>query len=111
MPPGAELRPSLGAILAAEEADPPQWHQAVRLIDELQEQIASRPGTKCPAIVAEYLDDADIRLDDDGFAKRQRDRVRDFVRTGRVPHRVGFRLWPLAAAIALAVLAAYSLVS
>ncbi len=80
---GVDLRAWVGAILAAEESDPPQWAQVVELSDELEQQLASMHGTRCPAIVSYYIDDADIRLVDEGFARRQRERVRQFIRTGR----------------------------
>ena len=77
-----DLRRSLGAILAAEERQPPDWHEAERLADDLLRQLAAEPNTQCPEIANRFLDDMDIRAKDDGYAEFQRTDIRRFVERG-----------------------------
>ena len=99
----AELRRRVGVILAAEESDPPDWGQVERLSDELQRQLMAEPETECPEIVSHYLDDRDIRLSDETYAKPQREKVRRFVSTGKYRDSTYLPLWTCAVALALAV--------
>jgi hypothetical protein len=99
----ADLRRRVGAILAAEDAQPPDWTQVERLSDQLSQQLTSEPETECPEIVNHYLDDSDIRSNDEAYAKRQRDEVRRFVTTGEYRDSTPIPLWTCAIVFAVAV--------
>jgi len=60
-------------VRADEDED---WAEVARLADDLQAQLEADRSTVCPEILDHYLDDVDIRAQDDRFAKRQRERAR-----------------------------------
>jgi hypothetical protein len=99
----ADLRRRVGAILAAEDAQPPDWAQVERLSDELLQQLTSEPETECPEIVNHYLDDSDIRSNDEAYAKGQREEVRRFVTTGQYRDSTPISLWTCAVVLAVTV--------
>jgi hypothetical protein len=98
-----DLRRRLGAILAAEEQQPPDWAAVDRLTDELLQQLVGEPNTECPEIVNHYLDDADIRSKDDAYGGRQREQISRFVGTGEYKDSTPIPFWTCAIALALAV--------
>ena len=98
-----ELRRRVGAILAAEESEPPNWEQVDELSDNLLLQLISEPDTEVVQIVNHYLDDAPIRERDDGYARQQRQRIRRFVETGEYKNSTPIPLWTCAVALALTV--------
>src|SRR5215472_83186 len=103
-----DLRRRVGAILAAEEKEPPDWVAVDRLADELSQQLISDPDTECPEIVDHYLDDADVRAKDEAYGAHQRQQVRRFIETGEYRDSKPVPLWAfimvLAVLIALALL-------
>ena len=101
-----DLRRRVGAILAAEASEPPDWYEVDRLSDELLGQLIAEPDTACPEIVSHYLDDADIRRKDESYACPQRQRVGRFVETGTFEDSTPIPLWSCAVALALIVAAA-----
>lgn len=103
---GSDLHNRLRAILVAEEADPPEWMRVVCLSEELQRQLLANSRDRCPRIVSRYVDDADIRIVDPGFAKRQRDEIRRFLATGRCRARIHVT-WPMIATGLLLLAAAW----
>ena len=98
-----DLRRRVGAILAAEDQEPPDWRTVERLADELLQQLMDEPDTERPEIVNHYLDDAGIRSKDDEYGKHQREQVRRFVSTGEYKDSKPVPLWTCAVAMAMAV--------
>jgi hypothetical protein len=105
-----ELRRRVGVILAVEvRADEDEdWAEVERLSDELQAQLAT-DQTICPEIVDHYLDDADVRAQDERYGEEQRERVRKFVETGEYDDGTAVPLWTCAVAVALLVAVVLSL--
>jgi hypothetical protein len=99
----ADLRRRIGTILDAEESESPDWEQVDRLSDELQRQLIAEPETECPEIVRHYLDDRDIRLGDEGYAKPQREKIKRFVSTGEYLDSTPVPLWTCAVALAVII--------
>lgn len=99
---GADLRQQLKAILEAEEANPPEWIEVGRLSDELQRQLLANPKTRCPGIVSHFVDESDIRMNNEGFAKQQREDIRRYLSTGRYRNRTALMWWSAAVAAAVA---------
>jgi hypothetical protein len=99
----ADLRRRVGAILAAEDAEPPDWARVELLSNELLQQLSAEPETECPEIVNHYLDDSDIRSNDGAYAKRQRQEIRRFVTTGEYPESTPIPLWACAVVLAVAL--------
>jgi hypothetical protein len=104
-----ELRRRVGVILAVEvRADEDEdWAEVERLSDELQAQLAT--DQICPEIVDHYLDDADVRAQDERYGEEQRERVRKFVETGEYDDGTAVPLWTCAVAVALLVAVVVSL--
>jgi hypothetical protein len=98
-----DLRRRVGAILAAENAERPDWAQVERLTDELLQQLSAEPDTECPEIVNHYLDDSDIRSNDEAYAKRQREEIRRFVTAGEYRKGTPIPLWTCAVVLAVAL--------
>ena len=98
-----DLRRRVGAILAAEEQQPPDWAAVERLTDDLLQELMNEPDTECPEIVNHYLDDADIRSKDDTYGRRQRDQISQFVGTGEYNDSTPIPLWACGIVVALAV--------
>lgn len=98
-----DVRRRVGAILAAEERQPPDWAEVARLTDELQRQLMAEPNTECPEIVDRYLDDADIRSSDAAYGKHQRHQVGRFVATGEYEDSTPVPFWTCAVALAVFV--------
>jgi hypothetical protein len=98
-----ELRQRVGAILAVEERAnrDEDWGEVERLTKELQAQLEADRTTMCPEIVDHYLDDVDIRAQDDSYAQQQRERVRQFVETGEYDDGTLVPLWTCAVALTL----------
>ena len=94
----------MGAILSAEQKEPPDWEEVERLTDALLQQLVAEPNSECPEIVNHYLDDIDIRSGDEAYGAQQRERVSRFVATGEYKDSTPVPWW--ICAIVLAVLIA-----
>jgi hypothetical protein len=79
-----QLRASLAAILEAEEQPLIDWQQVDALCDDVLRRITLEPVPDYPFdIVMHFLDDADVRRKDQGYATVQRDRLRAWLNTSR----------------------------
>ena len=94
-----DIRSRVGAILAAEERQPPDWAEVGRLTDELQRQLIAESNIECPEIVDRYLDDAGIRSSDAAYGKHQRHQVGRFVATGEYQDSTPVPFWTCAVAL------------
>jgi hypothetical protein len=98
-----ELRRRVGAMLAIEvRADEDEdWAEVARLADDLQAELEADRSTVCPEIVDHYLDDVDLRAQDERYAEQQQERVRKFVETGEHDDGTLVPLWTCGVALTL----------
>ena len=87
-------------VRADEDED---WGEVTRLAGELQAQLVADQTTVCPEVVDHYLDDVDIRAQDERYGQRQRERVRRFVDTGEYDDGTQVPLWTCAVTVTLLV--------
>ena len=79
---GTELRACLTEILAAEQRPHVDWPAVEKLCMDTIERLNTETAPDYPYdTVYHFLDDPDVRQKDDGYARVQRQRLREWLET------------------------------